>query len=85
MRLSELAAQLRNRLADKRLVDTSILQRMPDETIIDAYMIIDAYITCADCGKRQVNDAAVLARIVEKADSAETFLDLVKAHSHPKH
>ena len=52
---------------------------MPDEAIIDAY------IACADCGKRQVDDAAVLARIVEEADSAETFLDLVKAHSHPKH
>jgi len=79
MRISGLATQSRKRLADKRLVDTSILQRMPDEAIIDAY------IACAHCGKRQVDDAAVLARIVEEADSAETFLDLVKAHSHPKH
>jgi hypothetical protein len=66
VQISELATQLRTRLADKRLVDTSILQRLPDEAIIDAY------ITCADCGKQQVDDAAVLARIVEKADSAET-------------
>jgi hypothetical protein len=36
MQISELAAQLR--LADKRLVDTSLLQRMPDEAIIDAYI-----------------------------------------------
>ena len=79
MRISGLATQSRKRLAGKRLVDTSIVQRMPDEAIIDAY------IACADCGKRQVDDAAVLARIVEEADSAETFLDLVKAHSHPKH
>lgn len=79
MRISGLATQSRKRLADKRLVDTSIVQRMPDEAIIDAY------IACADCGKRQVDAAAVLARIVEEADSAETFLDLVKAHSHPKH
>ena len=79
MRISELATQSRKRLADKRLVDTSILQRMLDEAIIDAY------IACADCGKRQVDDAAVLARFVEEADSAETFLNLVEAHSHPKH
>jgi hypothetical protein len=38
MQISKLAAQLRKRLADKRLADTSLLQRMPDEAIIDAYI-----------------------------------------------
>jgi hypothetical protein len=46
-------------------------------------VIVDAYVTCADCGKRQVDAAAVLARMVEKVNSAETFFDLVKARSHP--
>ena len=65
MRISGLATQSRKRLADKRLVDTSIVQRMPDEAIIDAY------IACADCGKRQVDDAAVLARFVEEAGAED--------------
>jgi len=57
----------------------TLRSRIPDQAIIDAY------ITCADCGKRWVDAAAVLARIVEKADSAETFLDLAEANAHPKH
>jgi hypothetical protein len=79
MELSALAAQLRNRLLDQGLVKASTLRRIPDS------VIIDSYITCSGCGKRLVESAEVLARIIDQADSAETFLELRDTHGQHKH
>jgi hypothetical protein len=73
MTTSELAARLRKRLIDKKLVDPSLLRSISDDEVIDSY------ITCSCCGEKQVNDSAALARIIERSDSAETFLELCNA------
>jgi hypothetical protein len=73
MTTSELAARLRKRLIDKKLVDPSLLRSISDDEVIDSY------ITCSCCGEKQVTDSAALARIIERSDSAETFLELCNA------
>ena len=79
MQLSELAAQLRQRLLDRGLAKASTLRRIPDRAIVESY------ITCPDCGKRQIEDTKALARIIALADSAETFFKLCDAHGEHKH
>jgi hypothetical protein len=73
MTTSELAAQLRKRLIDRKLVDPSLLHSISDD------QVIDSYITCSCCSEKQVNDSAALARIIERSDSAVTFLKLCNA------
>ena len=79
MQLSELAAQLRQRLLDRGLTKASTLRRISDRTIVESY------ITCPGCGKRRVEDAGALARIIALADSAEIFFELCDAHGEHKH
>jgi len=79
MTTSELAAQLRKRLIDKKLVDPSLLHSISDDEVIESY------ITCSCCGEKQVNDSAVLARIIERSDSAETFFELCAGDAKAKH
>lgn len=73
MTTSELAAQLRKRLIDKNLVDPSLLHSISDDEVIDSY------ITCSCCGEKQVNDCAELAWLIDRSNSAETFLELCNA------
>jgi hypothetical protein len=75
MTTSELAAQLRKRLIYKKLVDSSLLRSVSDDEVIDAY------ITCSCCGRKQVNDSAALARIVKQSDSVEIFFELCNSAS----
>jgi len=79
MTTSELAAQLRKRLIDKKLVDPALLHSISDD------QVIDSYITCSCCGEKQVNDSAELACIIERSDSAEKFFELCAVNAKVKH
>jgi len=79
MQIPELAAQLRKRLADKGLIRPDVLSRVSD------MVIVDSFITCACCGEKQIEDAAILRCIIDQAESAEAFLNLCAAHSQRKH
>lgn len=77
MKIAELAAQLRQRQADRGMA-WSTLCRLSDADIIDCY------ITCPNCGERQF-DRATLARIISQATDAETFVALCNANARSKH
>jgi phage terminase large subunit GpA-like protein len=77
MKVAELAAQLRQRQADRGMA-WSTLRRLSDADIIDCY------ITCPHCGERQV-DRATLTRIIAQAIDAETFIALCNANARSEH
>jgi len=77
MKIAELAAQLRQRQADRGMA-WSTLRRLSDADIIDCY------ITCSHCGERQF-DRATLARIIAQATDAETFIALCNVNARGKH
>lgn len=54
--------------ADKRVI-LSTLERMTCDEIIDSY------ITCSCCGKKQITDDAMLSRVIAGAESADDFFD----------
>lgn len=64
-----LAQELRQRQYDVGLVDSSIIDSLSDEDIIDSY------ITCSGCGAKQVNPQN-LAKAIQLANNANQFLDL---------
>jgi hypothetical protein len=71
MTKSELAAQLRQRQREKKILPPEILavmEQMGDDAIIDSY------VTCAECGVKQA-EGAELERIVAESHCAEDFFD----------
>jgi hypothetical protein len=63
----DLAKRLRQRQYEKGLVPKKLIRRLSDD------QIIDSYITCANCGTKQVNDPVALATIIQAASSVEDF------------
>ena len=68
MTKSELAAQLRQRQLDRGLVPKWMVEMLDDDAIIDSY------VTCAECGVKQV-EGADLDRIIAASHCAEDFFD----------
>jgi hypothetical protein len=69
-----LAEELRQRQYAKGLVDRRIIDEISDDDLIDSY------ITCPDCGGKQVNEKQLEAAIREARD-AEDFFALCDAFS----
>ena len=70
MTVSQLANRLRKRLFRTTDIPKYVLKNTSDEEILDAY------ITCSDCGKRQLDDDE-LDFAVEEATSSKHFIDIV--------
>lgn len=71
MTKAELAAQLRQRQREKKILPPAILavmERLSDDTIIDSY------VTCAECGVKQA-EGAELERIIAESHCADDFFD----------
>ena len=66
MEKQQLAKELRKRLAKKGLVERPLLDSITDEQIIESYL------TCSCCGKKQVTDQEV-ATALQFAANADQF------------
>lgn len=66
---SELAQQLRERQYQQKLVAQAQIDALTDD------QMIDAYITCSHCGKKQVSDQQ-LPMLIARAQDANHFLQL---------
>jgi hypothetical protein len=79
MKASELAQQLRERQYAKGLIPRELVDALPDDAIISSY------ITCHECGHKQLTEAQ-LPLAIEQARDADHFFDicdnLSKNHHH---
>jgi hypothetical protein len=69
MKQRELGEILRQRQYAKGIVPADIIASLTDE------LIIDSYITCSCCGKKQVNDTKILNQIIAQSDTVDEFFD----------
>jgi hypothetical protein len=77
---SELAHQLRQRQYNYGIVERYLIDALSDDEIIDSY------ITCADCGHKQVTPSDLQAAI-EIATDAHHFFEICnkRAQKHGSH
>jgi hypothetical protein len=76
MTAEQLASELRDRLRRQGLVEQDLLDRLPDD------QVIDCYVTCSSCGHKLLSGRALASAIVE-ASSAEEFIAICDArHGH---
>lgn len=69
MEKHQLAHELRQRQYDNGILDRSVIAALSDDEIIDCY------ITCSDCGEKQVPSSA-LGYVIELALNVNHFLDI---------
>ena len=77
MTKDELADQLRTRVIARNVFSRAERRRIMR---LPADEIIDAYITCSDCGHKQV-EGVVLASTIERAHSATEFIAALDARA----
>jgi hypothetical protein len=80
MNKHNLAEMLRQRQYQKGLVPEKLIRQLSDDEIINSY------ITCPDCGAKQVSSSTQLTAIIEAASCVDDFFagcDAVSAgHGH---
>jgi hypothetical protein len=74
MELHALAEELRDRLVARQGLSRRAIRpaRVPDEEILASY------VTCSDCGRREVEEPE-LSRLIAASVSAEDFFDHLEA------
>lgn len=72
MKKHQLAQALRQRQHQLGLLETHVIDAASDD------QLIDSYITCSDCGEKQVTPAE-LATAIDFASTIEQFLDLCES------
>jgi hypothetical protein len=78
MKASELAQQLRERQYVYGMVSREIIDALSDDAIISSY------ITCHECGHRQLTEAQ-LPLVIEQAQNADHFFDICDTLSKDHH
>lgn len=77
MKKHQLARILRQRQHQLGLLETHVIDAISDNELIDSY------ITCSDCGEKQVTPAE-LATAIDFASTVEQFLDLCESFAHAR-
>lgn len=77
MEKHQLAQALRQRQYHLALIEKHLIDEVSDEEIIDNY------ITCSDCGEKQVTPQELITAI-ELAASADQFFDLCESIAHTR-
>ena len=75
MEKHQLAQALRQRQYHLALIEKQLIDAVPDDALIDSY------ITCSDCGEKQVAPQE-LTTAIELAASADQFFDLCESMAH---
>lgn len=77
MKKHQLAQALRQRQHQLGLLETHVIDMITDD------QLIDCYITCSDCGEKQVTPSE-LATAIDFASTVEQFLDLCESFAHAR-
>lgn len=75
MTLEKLAGELRRRLLSRGLVPAETLKSVPDLNVVESY------VTCSCCGRKQLQGEALLA-VVSEANSVDQFFDIADRSGH---
>jgi hypothetical protein len=74
----QLAQELRQRQYNKGLVPRRMIDALSDDDIIDSY------ITCSDCGEKQV-EGQILENAIEAAHNSDQFFSLCDSFANARH